>query len=115
MQQGVGWWAKIVIGVNMGVYNRRGEIQLISAILDAAQYDVQDGVLVEALLEVVGVEDVMEHLKIDEVLEWLGENKTPAKVFTQEELEEWAHDNDFVSAAEMDNYDPDGYEERERY
>ena len=99
----------------MGIYDKAGEIRLIQAMLDGAQWEVQDGVLIEALLEVVGVDDVMEHLKIEDVLEWLGEDKQPDKIFTQEELEEWAHDNDFVSAAEMDNYDPDGYEERERY
>ena len=99
----------------MGIYDKAGEIRLIQAMLDGAQWEVQDGVLIEALLEVVGVDDVMEHLKIEDVLEWLGENKAPDKVFTHDELSEWATDNDFVNAAEMDNYDPDGYEERERY
>ena len=99
----------------MGVYNKDGEIRLIGAMFEGAQWELQDGVLITAIIELVGAAEVLEHLDADEVLEWLGDNKEPQKVFTYDELEVWALDNDFVSAANLDYEDPPGYEERERY
>ena len=66
-------------------------------------------------VEQVGESELIEHLDRDSLTEAVGEKYKPEEVFTQEELEVWANDNDFVNAAEMDTYDPPGYEERERY
>ena len=91
------------------------DAKIVSRIMDALTWEMTSADVIDGVLDHFQVDEVLEQMTLDDILEYLGENKAPSSVFSEEELEEWARDNDFVSAAEMDNYDPDGEEERVRY
>ena len=91
------------------------DANIVSRIMDALTWEMTNSDVLEGVLDHFGPEEVLEQIGKKAIIEYLGEEEQPQDIFTEEELEEWARDNDFVSAAEMDNYDPPGYEERERY
>ena len=97
----------------MSIYDKAGEVRLWVAIFEAAQWELHAGVLTEALLETVGGADLLEHLDKDDIVDWVVGELNPGDVFDEDALKEWASENGFVDGSEP--YDPEGYEERERY
>ena len=87
---------------------------LITNVVDALLAN-DTGIAIAEFIEQVGASELLAHIDKRILVETIGEEYEPKDIFNQEDLEEWATDNDFVSAAEMDNYDPPGYEERARY
>lgn len=86
---------------------RDTEVRIASNILEALYWDMDASVLVDAMVEQLGVDEILDNMKESDIIEWLGALK-PEEVFEHEDLAEWAHEN-------MEPQDPLGYEERERY
>ena len=75
----------------MSVYDKAGEIRLLSAMLEAAQWELQDDVIEAAAIEVCGADEILALIERSAVLEWLdSERLKPEDLFEHEELEEWA-------------------------
>jgi hypothetical protein len=95
-------------GAKMGVYDKEGEIRLMATMLEAAQWELQDGVLIAAIIEIEGASQVLESIGKDTLVDMVGEVYEPEDLFTYEDLHEWARAN-------IEFEDDPGYEERERY
>lgn len=42
---------------------------------------------------------------LDDAIEWIKDNLSPNEVFSKEELENWAYENDYVKETEPPSYD----------
>ena len=95
--------------------NKQEEKELAVNIIEGLQWsmDYPMGSFVEALVQVWDIEQVIGELDPDEVKKHLGDTVQPEDVFTDDELDEWAVENGYVKASELD--DVYGYEEREMY
>jgi hypothetical protein len=99
--------AKFQGAIEMGIYDRKTEVQLLVAMLEAAQWNLQDGVIAEAAIAVEG-DEILDRLDRDDIIAYIdAKSLSPEDLFDEDMLMNWAVNNF--------NSDPYGYEERERY
>jgi hypothetical protein len=75
---------------SMGIYDKAGQIHLIASMLEAMQWNLEEGVIEAAVIEVIGKDELLTHFSKDDLRDYLGEHESPAAVFTYEDLEGWA-------------------------
>ncbi len=99
----------------MPIYDRESEIRLWVTIFEAAQWELAEGVLIAAIIEAFEGAEVLEYLETEDIHEYVVGEAKPEEVFDEDALKEWANENDFVAIADLENSDPEGYEESVRY